>query len=67
MRNKEHIDYAIANGYEMENSQYFSKGWSLFKLNAGGFIGFLFVYGIILSIINPVSYTHLDVYKRQTK
>lgn len=56
MRNKEYIDHAIVNGYEMEISQYFSKGWNLFKLNAGGFIGFLFVYGIILSIINLIPF-----------
>lgn len=56
MRNKEYIDQAIANGYEMDISQYFSKGWNLFKMNAGGFIGFLFIFGTITTIINLIPF-----------
>ena len=34
------------------------------KKNSNGW-GFRLINGIILAMISPVSYTHLDVYKRQ--
>lgn len=54
MRNTAYIEHAITNGYEMNISEYFAKGWKLFKLNAGAFIGFLFIYGTIMSVINLI-------------
>ena len=40
----------LYNGYEFQFSEYISKGFEIFQKNAGGFIGFSFVAGIIVVV-----------------
>lgn len=41
----------LANGYETNSTEYIKKGFELFKINAGGFIGFI-ILGLLLRVIS---------------
>ncbi|MEM6807435.1 MAG: hypothetical protein AAF696_38910 [Bacteroidota bacterium] len=45
----------IQSGYEFRLGDYLSRGWELFKQNAGGFIGYLIVYIILSMIISGIA------------
>jgi hypothetical protein len=45
------VENAIQNGYELKVGEALSQGIDIFKKNAGGFIGYAFVSGIILVFV----------------
>ncbi|MEM8887577.1 MAG: hypothetical protein AAGD28_06285, partial [Bacteroidota bacterium] len=45
----------IQSGYEFRLGDYLSRGWELFKQNAGGFIGYVIVYIILSMIISGIA------------
>lgn len=49
---QEVLDY----GYQFQFGNYISKGFDLFRMNAGGFIGFAFVAGLIVLVANFIPF-----------
>ena len=54
MRNIETINNAISRGYDFSIGKYVARGWDLFKSNAGGFIGYTFLFIIITMTISLI-------------
>jgi hypothetical protein len=53
LNNKEgkSLSSILANGYETNSTEYIRKGFELFKMNAGGFIGFILI-GLLLRVLS---------------
>ncbi|MDB5226746.1 MAG: hypothetical protein JWN78_939 [Bacteroidota bacterium] len=46
----------LVNGYETHSVDYIKKGFELFKMDIGSFIGFLFIVGIAEAVISMIPY-----------
>ncbi|MBK8625049.1 MAG: hypothetical protein IPN86_05660 [Saprospiraceae bacterium] len=56
MEHQRQITSAIENGYDFQASKYISAGFDIFKNNAGGFIGYTFIFMIATMIINSIPF-----------
>ena len=48
------FDQLINEGYEFRMGDYISRGWELFKMNAGGFVGFTLIYCLVAGVANAI-------------
>ena len=55
-KNGKSLNELLNNGYETHSVEYIKKGFEIFKQNIGGFIGFLFVAGILQIIISSIPF-----------
>lgn len=55
-KNGKSLNELLSNGYETHSVDYIKKGFEIFKQNIGGFIGFLFVAGILQVIISSIPF-----------
>lgn len=55
-KNGKSLNELLSNGYETHSVDYIKKGFEIFKQNIGGFIGFLFVSGILQVIISSIPF-----------
>ncbi|MDW3647527.1 MAG: hypothetical protein R8P61_10710 [Bacteroidia bacterium] len=53
--NPQDYEGIIQSGYEFRLGDYLSRGWELFKENAGGFIGYIIIYIILSMIISTIA------------
>ncbi|SOE22090.1 hypothetical protein SAMN06298216_2533 [Spirosomataceae bacterium TFI 002] len=53
------LEQNLAHGYEVKIGEYLSKGFDIFKANAGGYIGYTVLYMILSSIINLIPFLNL--------
>jgi len=49
------IEAAIEDGFSLNISEYVSEAWEIFKTNAGGFIGFIIMLGIIRQVLGRIT------------
>lgn len=49
----------MANGYEVKIGNYLSKGFEIFKANAGGYIGYAVLYFIISTFVNFIPFVNI--------
>lgn len=53
------LQQSLAKGYEVKIGDYLSKGFDIFKANAGGYIGYAVLYFLITMFINFIPFINL--------
>lgn len=56
MDTKDRLEQIAEDGYDFQFGEYFSKGWQLFSDQAGGFIGYTFLAGMISMIVGLIPF-----------
>ncbi len=55
-KNGKSLSELLNNGYETHSIDYLKKGFEIFKQNIGGFIGFLFIAGILQLVVSSIPF-----------
>ena len=51
---KQKVDDLLNDGYEFQFGSYISEGFNIFGKNVGGFIGFIFIYIVIVTVLGVI-------------